>query len=143
MPCPVRGRHRDRARVESDEPGGLDRGLVGLVEHHQLGHPVGADLGQHGAHGVDLAVGVGGAGVDDVHQQVGLGDHLEGGLERLHQLVGQLADEADRVGHEHGLAAGQVEPAGGGVERGEEAVLHQHAGVGEAVEEACDLPAFV
>ena len=48
---------------------------------------------------------------------------------------GQLADEPDGVGEQHLLAAGQVEAAGGGVERGEEAVLDEHAGVGEPVEE--------
>ena len=73
--------------------------------------------------------------VDDVDEQVGVGGHLERGLERLDQLVGQLADEADGVGEQHRLAAGQLEPAGGGVERGEEPVLDQHAGVGEAVQQ--------
>ena len=42
---------------------------VGLVEDEQLGHVSGADLAQHRADGVDLLLGVGGTGVDDVHQQ--------------------------------------------------------------------------
>ena len=61
-------------------------------------------------------------------EQVGVGRHLEGGAEGLDQLVGQLADEADGVGEQHGLAAGQLEPPGGGVEGGEEPVLDEHAG---------------
>ena len=36
---------------------------------------------------------------------------------------------------QHPLAAGQVEAAGGGVEGGEQAVLDEHAGVGELVEQ--------
>ena len=135
MPCPVRAETATLPGWSLTSRGPPRRRLVGLVEHQQLGHPVGADLGQHGAHGVDLALRVGGAGVDDVDEQVGLGDHLERALERLDQPVGQLADEADRVGQEHGLAAGQREAAGGGVERGEEPVLDEHAGVGEPVEQ--------
>jgi hypothetical protein len=49
--------------------------------------------------------------------------------------VGQLADEPDGVGDQHRLAARELEPAGGGVEGGEQAVLDQHSGVGEPVEQ--------
>ena len=70
-----------------------------------------------------------------MHEQVGVGHDRQRRLERLDELVGQLADEADRVGEQHRLAAGQVEAAGGGVEGGEEAVLDEHAGVGEPVEQ--------
>ena len=45
-----------------------------------------------------------------------------------HQLVRQLPDEADRVGEQHRFAAGQLQPARGGVERGEQPVLDQHVG---------------
>ena len=38
-----------------------------------------------------LLVGLGRRAVDDVDEQVGVDDHLEGGLERLDELVGQLA----------------------------------------------------
>ena len=41
------------------------------------------------------------------------------------QLVREALHEPDGVGDEHGLAAGEAQPAGGGVERGEEAVLDQ------------------
>ncbi len=73
--------------------------------------------------------------VDNVDEQVGFEHHLERRLERLDQAVGQLGDEPDRVGEQHRLAAGQRELAGGGVERGEEAVLDEHARVGEAVQQ--------
>ena len=56
-------------------------------------------------------------------------------LERLDQLVREALHEPDGVGGEHGLAPGEAQLAGGGVEGGEEAVLDQHVGVGEAVEQ--------
>ena len=48
---------------------------------------------------------------------------------------GSFWTKPDGVGDEHRLAAGQVEAAGGGVEGGEEPVLHQHPGVGQPVEQ--------
>ena len=51
---PVSGRDGHRPVVPVDQPLDLGRG-VGLVEREQLGHVGRADLGQHGAHRVDLA----------------------------------------------------------------------------------------
>ena len=45
---------------------------VGLVDHQQLGHVARPDLGQHGADGVDLALGVRRRPVDHVDEEVGL-----------------------------------------------------------------------
>ena len=56
--CPRRcGADRHRARVARPELLGRVGREVGLVEHEQLGHLVGVDLGQHRAHGVDLPSG--------------------------------------------------------------------------------------
>ena len=44
-------------------------------------------------------------------------------------------DEADRVGQQYGLATRQGETTGGRVERGEQTVLGQHAGVGQRVQQ--------
>ena len=76
----------------------LGVGCVALVDHHQLGHPLGADLGQHLAHGRELSLGIGVAAVDDVQHQVGLGHLLQRGAEGLDQLVRQVPDEPDGVG---------------------------------------------
>ena len=43
------------------------------------------------------------ARVDDVQQHVRLGQLLERGLERRHELVRQLPDEADGVGEDEGV----------------------------------------
>ena len=59
---------------------------------------VGDDLGDHLPDGVDLGQRVDVGAVDDVHQQVGVDDLLQRGAERLDQLGGQVAHEADGVG---------------------------------------------
>ena len=43
--------------------------------------------------------------------------------------------EADGVGDEHRLAAGEPQPPGRGIEGGEEAVLDEHVGVGDPVQQ--------
>ncbi len=128
------GRDGHRAGVALGELVDVGCG-VGLVEAQQLGDVGGADVGQHLAHGIDVGLRVRGRAVDHVDQQVGLGGHPERGAERLHQLVGQLAHEAHGVGEQHGLAAGELQAPGGGVERGEQPILHQHPGAAQAVEQ--------
>src|SRR4051812_21388382 len=109
---------------------------VGLVDHDQLRHLVGADLREHLAHRGQLALGVGVRAIHDVQDQVGVGDLLQRAAERLHQLVRQVPDEADRVAHGVDAAVGGGRTPRGGVQGGEERVLHQHPGVGEPVEQA-------
>ena len=51
------------------------------------------------------------ARVHHVEQDVGLGQLLERGLERGHELVRQLADEADGVGEDERTRAAGSTPA--------------------------------
>ena len=111
------------------------RGEVGLVEHEQLGHVIGTDLAQHHAHRGDLAVRVGGAGVDDVHQVVGPCRDFERALERLDEPVRQAAHEPDRVGEQDRLTTGQRQPTRRRVEGGEQSILDEHARLGQVVEQ--------
>ena len=106
-----------------------------MLNTSSSGTCVGADLVEHLAHRVDLAVRVGGAGVDDVHQVVGPCRDLERALEALDQTVRQAADEPDGVGEQHRLTAGQREPTRRRVERGEQPVLDEHARAGQLVEQ--------
>ena len=85
--------------------------------------------------GGDATLDVRVARVDQVEHEVRVRHLLERGAERLHELVGQAADEADRVREQHRLAARQPQPAGRGIERGEQPVLHEHGRVGEPVEQ--------
>ena len=131
------GRDGDRSVVAGEQTA-EHRGVlheIGLVEDDELGQLGRPDLPQHPPDSRHLPLRVGGGGVDDVDEQVGLGDDVQGGLERLDQLVGQLPDEADGVADQHGLPAGQRQAAGGRIERGEEAVLDPHVGRREAVEQ--------
>ena len=133
MPSPVRAETTTDPSCALRERAAAAAGArSALLITSSSGTSAGADLGQHRAHGVDLPLGVRRRAVDHVHEEVGLLHHLEGRAEGLDQLVGQLADEPDRVGHEHRLAAGQRQAPGPGVERREEAVLDQHPGVGAA-----------
>src|SRR5512132_1760002 len=135
---PLTGRGRDH-RDPGEQAGQAGAGdlvdQVGLVEDQQLGHVGGADLTEDGADGGHLPGGVGLGGVDQVDDQVGPGDLLQGRLERLDQVMGQLGDEPDGVGEGRGPPTGQVEAPGGGVEGREQLVLDQHPGAGQAVEQ--------
>jgi hypothetical protein len=72
-------------------------GDVGLVDDDDLRHVTGTRLGEHLAHGGDLTLGVGVGAVHDVQQQIGVGDLLQRGAERLDELVRQRPNESDRV----------------------------------------------
>ena len=78
------------------------------------------------------------ARVDDVNKQVGFGDFFQRGAERSHQLCGQPRDEPDGVHEQHGALVGKHDLADRRVERGEEFVFDEHAGIGEGVEQ-CGL----
>ena len=86
----------------------------------------GFDLVQGHLHCFDLLARVGMRCIDHVQQQVGFGDLFQRGAEGRHQLRGQLLDETDRVGKQRPVPAGQLHPAGGRVERGEELVGDIH-----------------
>ena len=66
---------------------------------------------------------------------MGVGNLGERRLKRLHEGVRQLAHKANRVGDGGRLAARQHKDPRRGVKRGEELVLHVHAGIGQAVEQ--------
>ena len=68
-----------------------------------------------------------------MEQQVGLAGLLERGLERGDQRVRQVADEPDGVREQDVPAPAEPPAPGPGVERGEELVLDQDAGVGQGV----------
>src|SRR5256886_5269617 len=131
------GRAQDGVRPQPLEP--QQRLLVGrvdLVDHQQLGQPVGAHLGQYLADRADLLLRVGVRPVDDVYDQVSLADLLQRGAERLDELVRKVPDEPDGVGERVDPPVAGTGPAGGRVEGGEQRVLHQDTGPGQPVEQA-------
>ncbi len=66
---------------------------------------------------------------------VGVRRDFEGALEALDQAVREPVDESHRVGEQHRLAAGEGEAPRGRIERGEQAILGEHARIGEQVEQ--------
>ncbi|MNC72671.1 hypothetical protein D3C75_1237570 [compost metagenome] len=64
--------------------------------------------------------------VDDVDQQIGFGHFLQRGAEGLDQMMGQLADEADRIGQQERFVIGQLNAAHGRLEGGEQHILGKH-----------------
>ena len=126
----------DRVRLLAQQPGEHERiGGVGLVDDDELGDLAGADLGEDLADRGELALGVGVRAVDDVQDQVGVGDLLQRRAERLDQLVRQVPDEPDGVAHRVDAAVRGGRTPRGRVERREQRVLDQHAGIGEPVEQ--------
>ena len=106
---------------------------VVFVEHVNPGQLSGPQFGDEALHhlGLELPLRVG--HVDDVKQQIGILQLLQRGLEGLHQLVGELADEAHRVGEQDGAGVGNFQRPGGGVQGVEEAVVGRNTRPGEAV----------
>ena len=70
-----------------------------------------------------------------MEQQVRVLQLLQGGLERLHQLVGELADKAHRIGYHHVQRVADAEQAAGGVQGIKETVVGRDARSGEVVEQ--------
>ncbi len=119
--------------LEFAEAVGVDE--VDFVEDEEGAFVGGAEFAEDFGGGLIELLGVGGTGVDDVDEEVGEDGLFEGGAEGLYEVVGEIADEADGVGEEEGLAVGEFEAAGGGVEGGEEFVFGEDFGFGEAIEE--------
>jgi len=110
-------------------------GGIGLVENGERRLVVGAELAQDFERGGVMLGDVGVGDVEQMNEEIGHDDLLKRGLEGLDEIVGQAADEADRVGHEQLLVVAEQELAGGGIERGEKLVLDEDGRAGEAVEE--------
>jgi hypothetical protein len=81
------------------------------------GKSAGAERFEHLVDGLQLFHGFRRAAVDQHQQQVGVQRLFQGGMETGDQLVRQLAQESDRVGQQHGAAAGQPPRSRAGVQR--------------------------
>ena len=72
--------------------------------------------------------------VHHMQDEIRVAGFLQGALKSLHQMVGKLSDEADRVRKQQLLAAGKLHAPGGGIERGEKLILRQNVRPGQGVE---------
>ena len=112
--------------------GGHEISLVPAADHRGLGI---GQLADELVHHLDVGLPVRIGGVNDVDQQVGVAQLLQGGPEGVHQMVGQLRDEANRVGQEHRQPIRDLELAGGGVQGVEKPVVGRDVGPGQAVQQ--------
>ena len=111
---------------------GIDQ--IDLVEHGDDGQPVHAVDGlEDFVHRVDLPERIWVRGVHDVHHHVRFANLLERRLERLDELRGQPAHKPDRVHIGVEPAVLRARTSHGGVERGEQRVLHELIRTGEPV----------
>ena len=72
----------------------------GLVEHANAGRFLADDVLERLVRNFQVLAVVGSAPVHDFQDAVGMGGHSERALERLDEVVGELADEPDGVGED-------------------------------------------
>ena len=108
---------------------------VDLVQHDDLTHRVRTDLDEHLPDRIDLVQRSRMRRVHHVQQQRRLRGLLEGRAERLDEPVRQLAHETDGVGQDGLTTVAEVEPPQRRVERREQAVLDQHIGACQPVQQ--------
>ena len=85
---------------------------------------------------MDVLLGLGGAGIDNVQDDVCMFCLGEGCLEACNEVMRQLPNEADRVGEQYVAVFGQRSPPHPGVQRGKELVLDELGGIGQCVQES-------
>ena len=84
---------------------------------------------------VEMGLELGAARVDHMEDQVGFGDLLEGGSERVEQVGGQVPDEPDGIGQDDLPLLGEAQAPARWIERGEELVFGVYARPGHGVEQ--------
>ena len=106
---------------------------VALVEHPNTRGLLCAELIYEQVNDSRLLLPIGVADIYNMQQHIGVGKLLKRCLERLDQVVRQLADKADCVGDKNLRELVDAQLAGRGVERVEKAVVCRNVGVCKAV----------
>jgi hypothetical protein len=121
--------------LELVEAGGVVSEEINFIDDDEDAFFVGTEFGEDNHGGFEVVEDIGIGGVEDVDEEVGEDGFFEGGFEGLDEAVGEVANEADGVGEEEGLAVGQFDFARGGVQGGEDLVFDVDLGAGQLVEE--------
>ena len=108
---------------------------VDLVAYHKLRNLLRADFAEHGPHLFSPLSPPRAGRVNDVDKQLRRHGFLECRLEGLDQLVGQMADEADRVRQNRLAETRQADPPQPRIEGGEQLIGGVAFGAGQAVEQ--------
>ena len=106
--------------------------LVDLVEDGQGLLVIGAEVGEHLHRGAVEFEHAGMRGIEQVDKEVGHDGLLKRGIEGLHQLVGKLPDESNRVCQQEGLLVREIDFTRRRVECCEEGILDQDIRPSEA-----------
>ena len=77
------------------------------------------ELVEDSANGFDLAVDIGGRGVDDVEEQERVAQLFEGGVKGGHQLFGQIANKSHGIAEQCRMLSGDIETPQSGIQGGE------------------------
>ena len=105
-------------------------GCVDLVDHQNLRRRLLPgflhDSTDHGVHCLDLFQRERVGAIHNVQHHVGGQDFLQSGTERLHQLRGQVADEAHRVAEHHRSTVREARATRRRIQGGEQGILNQH-----------------
>src|SRR5512143_935580 len=107
-----------------------------LVEHHEPGDMVKADISQYFVHGLHLLFEPRIADVHYMQDQVRILHFIKGGAECPQKVFGQVTDETNSVGDDHLAVSREAEPSRGRIERCKEQVLCLDLGLRERVEES-------
>ena len=108
---------------------------IGLVQGNDGGPAGQLELGEQALHRRHLVLDPGVARVHDVDQQIGFGQLLQRGLERGHQLMRELADEADGVGEDERGVAGRADQPCRRIQRDEEPIRGDPPGSRQLIEQ--------
>ena len=133
LPGLCRDRGGFRLPREQLRQGGAVAERVDLVEHVQARDVMRTEQLEDLLDGADLLDGLRRRSVRDHEQQIRVQGLFERRVKARDELVREVANEADRVGDQHGAPAAQPPGSGAGVERREQAVLGGDAGVRQAV----------
>ena len=129
QPHALSGGNRYLIFTGGDIQGADQVGFVVAPDHRGARGQLGGEPLYHGHVGLALRV----AGVDDMNQQAGISQLFQGGLKRLHQMVGQFGDKAHRVGENHLQGIADRQKAAGGIQGVKKAVVGWNAGAGEGI----------
>ncbi len=110
-----------RTRAANPAGSGTASILLNTGKNRAVGQ---VELGEDALDHVHLAFPIRMARIHHMNENVGVAGLLERGAEARYQMVGQLPDEADRIGHPRALTLAQLDFACQGVERREESILH-------------------
>ena len=100
--------------------------LIDLVEDMEDGDISNLQIGEHLLHHLGALLPPDVRNVDDMQEEVRFSHFLERRSEGRHEMVRQLADEANRVGEQYAIVLAEIDLTRERVERREQAVFNEN-----------------